>query len=859
MDIDQDTEIDWPELFVHNETGDSPLSESESSDSGSDTDFSGSEDDSSDLDYDPNAMDVLTEAGLREGAMMAFKVNKVLLEIDAQGLDLPIFLDALSWGDPGCTSGREANIRYARSSLMHSTELPGILERWWKPPRSSKTKKRRPEGGKKSMEEFAASCVESMLQSEMAAVASPLKSPAGEDLTEETLTSISFSALGTEMKTRAPNLWRMLRGSAYSAAQAKRNTTKNPDKVSKLKPHANIVLMIVAMLAYTRNHHHSRIQKMFAVYLKFRGLSAKAFDTLHALGVTMSHKWTSNAVATMSENAMNEVVSMIQKYPFFISHDNINIPFRVFSQRLDNKSEFGNGTAATVYVKRNAQPLPVDANMNLQEIRAEGLKKPLEIAEIVEMDVESAPRIRDRMCYQVLRFILDSPEFDLKTYEQKDHDDLKPPPPVKGLPSGPEHLTLQYMLGTLNIPEASYDDNDRLLMEWLKQLKKNAPDEKRKLAIEQLIVWVGDQLTIDRLRGLFKSRAEDMNSYDRLDWLVPAFGWLHLEMAVETSLHKQYLGTASGRGLSHDFAVLERKGLASVLTKGPFHHNIQEALYHIAEAHLRIDICTTASIPDITALRKKSPRELLDLAIKVVSDHASTEAMDKIDHGTPAEKRDEVKRQTIMFNRDVLQYIVLDQAIKHGDIGIMEDSLPQLLFRFQGSGQSNYATEILELLQNLRREWPAELRRYVTENCWLVNFTGRPDGFLPVDMAQEHNIKDIKGPNINWEYLKKMHPAVRIIRALSRHMEEDFGTLNRGNKHGVPRKDRDVRKLQESYLASHTHDLERNGRKIKSADNRAPDVVTLGCTSLQTGSKMRDWVSGRQFKRSMQQRWPEEE
>ncbi|KII86509.1 hypothetical protein PLICRDRAFT_114722 [Plicaturopsis crispa FD-325 SS-3] len=799
------------------------------------------------------------------------KVARVLYTLDVLGLDLPIFLDALSWGgDENYGSGTPSearSIQYARSSLLHSKELPGILERWWKPPRSKKSKRSRPKGAKTSMEAFAVKCVDSVREREMKGVAELLRSPSGEDLKEETLTSINFDEMGEEIRARAPTVWTLLRGAAYSAKQEKRNKMKNPDKVRRMVIAYRVVLMTIAMLAYTRNHRHGRMQKMFAVYLKFRGLSAKAFDTLHALGVTMSHKWTCNAVETMSKNAMTEVVNMIQQHPFFISHDNVNIPFRVFSQRLDNKGEFGNGTAATVYVKRNAKQLPKDENRNLQETRAEGLKKPLEILEIMEMDLESAGRIQDRMCDEVLQFLIGSPEFDLKTYVHGDSALLQRLPAVRPLPCGPENITLQYMLGTVDIPEASYADNDRLLIEWLRQLRKDAPDEKRRLALEQLIVWVGDQLTVDRIRGLFKARAEDLNSYDRMDWIVPAFGWLHLEMAVENSIHKQYLGTSSGRGLAHDFAVLERKGLSSVLTKGPFHHNLQEALYHIAEAHIRIDLCMVAGVSDLKELRKKSPEELVELARAVVEEHASTAAIDKISHGTSEDKQDEIKRQTIMFNRDVLQYIVLDHAIKHGDVGIMEDSLPQLLratihvryilFRFQGSGQSNYATEILELLQNLRREWPEELREFVITNCWLLNFGGRRDGFVPVDMAQEHNIKDIKvRPNIDWAYLKKMHPAVRIIRALSQHMEQDFGTLNRGNKHGIPKKDRDVRKLQDSYLASRTHETYPNGRKAKS-ENRALDVVNVGCISLQNGDKMKEWISGRSFRRSMQQKWKE--
>ena len=65
----------------------------------------------------------------------------------------------------------------------------------------------------------------------------------------------------------------------------------------------------------------------------------------------MSHKWTGNVVSQMSKRGMEEVVQLIKKFSWLISHDNDNIPFCVFSQWLDNKGEFGNGTAATVYIK----------------------------------------------------------------------------------------------------------------------------------------------------------------------------------------------------------------------------------------------------------------------------------------------------------------------------------------------------------------------------------------------------------------------------------------------------------------------------------------------------------------------------
>ena len=63
-----------------------------------------------------------------------------------------------------------------------------------------------------------------------------------------------------------------------------------------------------------------------------------------------------------------------------------------------------------------------------------------------------------------------------------------------------------------------------------------------------------------------------------------------------------------------------------------------------------------------------------------------------------------------MWNRDVLRYLELHEAMKKGDIGCMEDMLPYLLFQFIGGRNSKYAIEILELLQAHHLEWPADLR-----------------------------------------------------------------------------------------------------------------------------------------------------
>jgi hypothetical protein len=91
-----------------------------------------------------------------------------------------------------------------------------------------------------------------------------------------------------------------------------------------------------------------------------------------------------------------------------------------------------------------------------------------------------------------------------------------------------------------------------------------------------------------------------------------------------------------------------------------------------------------------------------------VEKHASSKAMEIID-SKPNETCDQQKRQVIQWNCDILQYIVLNQAIHHGDVGLMEDMLPHLFFQFVGSRNSKYTTETLEIVQGFHHEWPPEV------------------------------------------------------------------------------------------------------------------------------------------------------
>ena len=61
-------------------------------------------------------------------------------------------------------------------------------------------------------------------------------------------------------------------------------------------------------------------------------------------------------------------------------------------------------------------------------------------------------------------------------------------------------------------------------------------------------------------------------------------------------------------------------------------------------------------------------------------------------------------------NRDLHEYLDLNDAMKTGDVGRMEYLLPQLLFRYPSGVNHKYAWENVELMQEVWREWLTEIK-----------------------------------------------------------------------------------------------------------------------------------------------------
>ncbi|EMD36367.1 hypothetical protein CERSUDRAFT_95685 [Gelatoporia subvermispora B] len=522
----------------------------------------------------------------------------------------------------------------------------------------------------------------------------------------------------------------------------------------------------------------------------------------------MSQKWAYDGILVLAQSSRQSLLSNIKVYPWGGVYDNLHVRFLAYEQRLDNQNHFDCGTAATILINQDPHTTPPDPNARRQQLLV-GRKSSITLSEILELESAASPRLRTWAIHYVLKLLIDAPDFDFSTYKYKESELFVPPPPVFQLATGREHATRQYMLDTMHLDESFYEGNDRVLTDIWRQLKFDTPEKQRSLG-SSVIPWVGDQLTIARIRGLQTLRYAELNSFDRLEHIEKQPGWLHILMAFEHSLHAQYFSTRASLGLIHAVELLNRKGLHSPSVQGTFHHHIQELLSHVAEARFRDIWCILGSVSSLADLRHQHPEQLHTLATRIIDEFASTPALWDL-QSKPKAKQDQLLQQGVRFNRDILDYLNLTDAITSGDVGRMEDLLPCLLFRFSGGKNYKYTGEVLEMLQSLHREWPADLKAYMLKHSWLANTTGLPGRFLPIDMLQEHNVLGIKhtfatsGPYMSWDYIGKTSASIPTQRKVIDHVEADINHFRRGKSHTSPSKEADINKLQQSYQASKLH------------------------------------------------------
>ena len=245
------------------------------------------------------------------------------------------------------------------------------------------------------------------------------------------------------------------------------------------------------------------MHRPISLYLKACGTAVKAFNTLSALGVTLTQKWALTAVEKVVKSKMDDLANRVKTTNFSTTHDNLNRMFQVSHQCTGHNSHLDSGTAATVFIPPHETDYQLPkTNEEFLKKAVDGTKTPITPHEIQALHADAAPRIFAQNVHTVLKMLVNAPGFEFNTYRHRNSEVFDRPSVSDALPTGPGHALDQFVMGTAKIDEASSEGNKQWMDEWARQLKLDTDEEKEKTGRNRIVIWSGDQLTTSRLRGL---------------------------------------------------------------------------------------------------------------------------------------------------------------------------------------------------------------------------------------------------------------------------------------------------------------------------------------------------------------------
>ncbi|KAF9011535.1 hypothetical protein BDZ89DRAFT_1119149 [Hymenopellis radicata] len=156
------------------------------------------------------------------------------------------------------------------------------------------------------------------------------------------LSTFSVTKLAGLLPTLAPTLWRVLE-TVTGPEPISTNKTKKTGRERGL-----VFATICAMISILRSQRSNNFQTVIGLFLLGSGAAKRQIEVLSHAGLSTSYSAILEHVKTLSQEGILHFRQVVRDCMCSIVWDNLNIAFRVESQRLDNTNRFDNGTTATL-------------------------------------------------------------------------------------------------------------------------------------------------------------------------------------------------------------------------------------------------------------------------------------------------------------------------------------------------------------------------------------------------------------------------------------------------------------------------------------------------------------------------------
>ncbi|KAJ7235273.1 hypothetical protein B0H12DRAFT_1027471 [Mycena haematopus] len=597
------------------------------------------------------------------------------------------------------------------------------------------------------------------------------------------LKEFSMDQLAAEIQVKAPYLWTAL----TVLAEPDQSTRRDADGENR-RNKGLVFTTICALISILRSQKANNFQLVIGLFLLGSGASKREMEVLAHAGLSVSYTAIIVHVKALSKEGLQKIRELCKSCMVQIVWDNLNIAFKIASQRLNAKSHFDNGTTSTVIpvfdpsTGDNAPHGTLPLNMKPPRERT------LPVLDWSSEDVLPSPESAEQLsasCFwqlkrMALEYIPDVPD-ELKK-------SLRECPEVNQIPL---HKSSQYPLPAMNDDESTLDGTFTVYTKNLHNMGMG--DEE--LEAHGIMFDDGDLLTDSLKEKLESARRNSTTPIAGMRASVRRWGLFHAQMAGCRLTINEHWGTPNtlwpgGLWWEHNKLLKRKPMMAGWGGKKATEWKPAHELIHISlPAHI------------VDGFRIYCGHENLSEWVKSVTfaefDTVATTVFDKLFSTATVNElrarriRDITLENAILYNRDALFYIELTRAIKKGDIGRVLNVLAIWMVMMRApKTMPRYADAIFETLVRIQK-FPPKLRQLYLAN-WLVNLTGRLLGFKPVDLLQEHQnfwakiIYNAKGTNKSWKWLAMITVCIFTLRDAMRTVQAAFQIPAYGEKHKTP-------------------------------------------------------------------------
>ncbi|EJD46862.1 hypothetical protein AURDEDRAFT_62846, partial [Auricularia subglabra TFB-10046 SS5] len=541
---------------------------------------------------------------------------------------------------------------------------------------------------------------------------------------------------------------------------------------------------------------------------------------------------------SLSASCMQDARTLAASRHYSNTYDNINFTDSIAEQTIGRKDAQINMTNATsVPLHGDGDVGDLDEALNLDAAQKAFLAaKELDISDLLFTDDE-ADEWRDLLIHTVEEIVVDH---GIHFEHFRAHLEATRPMDRRQIR---QHKTALYPLQTMDIDEALVTGNIDVVDEIHLQLgvDLSAPGDSNPVR-----VFFGDQLTIARQRSIIATRAGHELGAESWNWDIPVIALFHTDMAAVSCVLSAHwgrpdTGTRNPGSLWFHNTRLDRKPI--VLSSLPPYRTCRDLIFVSLYARVLHCLLLVSAQPDLSSCASSviTWDDLHAHATNVCDRYALTPLVGEL----RAERRaggpgDMVFENAALFMRDALALRTFARAVKSGRSGHIVLALKWLALMFKGGGHPKYAREMLALIHNIAHVWPPKLRDLILQN-WLINPTGTKDGWVALDLMQEHlnfwikRIYAAHGSNASWEWLAMIAPCIEVLRGVANHMHETLGSYQ-GRKHTVPNLSRDINELMKALSAHSVYTLDRQRKYVGEDTEPVVDLLTQGLKQMTYGS-----------------------